>query len=127
MQEPLKEQILRNLTDTSKLNTTIKINVTKKINELKIKEDKLLDFYLEGKLTQEITVAFYIYFIRSSRIGNLLPAGKSKIPCFNLFIHKFSRHLDCRTPGQKRQYFYDTFGSLQKDYIGLFIKIPEGF
>ena len=54
MQEPLKEQILRNLTDTSKLNTTIKINVTKKINELKIKEDKLLDFYLEGKLTQEI-------------------------------------------------------------------------
>ena len=74
-----------------------------------------------------ITVAFYIYFIRSSRIGNLLPAGKSKIPCFNLFIHKFSRHLDCRTPGQKRQYFYDTFGSLQKDYIGLFIKIPEGF
>lgn len=28
--------------------------MTKKINELKIKEDKLLDFYLEGKLTQEI-------------------------------------------------------------------------
>ena len=54
MQEPLKEQILRSLTDTSKLNTTIKINVTKKINELKIKEDKLLDFYLEGKLTQDI-------------------------------------------------------------------------
>ena len=47
MQEPLKEQILRSLTDTSKLNTTIKINVTKKINELKIKEDKLLDFYLD--------------------------------------------------------------------------------
>ena len=54
MQEPLKEQILRSLTDTSKLNTTIKINVTKKINELKVKEDKLLDFYLEGKLTQDI-------------------------------------------------------------------------
>lgn len=54
MQEPLKEQILRSLTDTSKLNTTIKINVTKKINELKIKEDKLLDFYLESKLTQEV-------------------------------------------------------------------------
>ena len=28
--------------------------MTKKINELKIKEDKLLDFYLEGKLTQDI-------------------------------------------------------------------------
>lgn len=54
MQEPLKEQILHSLTDTSKLNITIKINITKKINELKIKEDKLLDFYLEGKLTQEI-------------------------------------------------------------------------
>lgn len=47
MQEPLKEQILRNLTDTSKLNTTIKINVTKKINELKIKEDKLLQAHIK--------------------------------------------------------------------------------
>ena len=28
--------------------------MTKKINELQIKEDKLLDFYLECKLTQEI-------------------------------------------------------------------------
>ena len=54
LQEPLKKQILNDLTDTSKLNTTIKNNVTKKINELKIKEDKLLDFYLECKLTQDI-------------------------------------------------------------------------
>ncbi len=54
MQELLKEQIIHNLNDTATLNTTIKNNVTKKINELKIKEDKLLDFYLEGKLTQDI-------------------------------------------------------------------------
>ena len=54
LQELLKKQIIHDLTDTSKLNSTIKTNVTKKINELKIKEDKLLDFYLEGKLTQDI-------------------------------------------------------------------------
>lgn len=54
MQELLKEQIIHNLNDTATLNTTIKTNITKKINELKIKEDKLLDFYLESKLTQEI-------------------------------------------------------------------------
>lgn len=34
--------------------TAVKKNGTKKINELKNKEDKLLDFYLEGKLTQDI-------------------------------------------------------------------------
>lgn len=28
--------------------------MSQKINELKVKEDKLLDFYLEGKLTQDI-------------------------------------------------------------------------
>lgn len=54
MQELLKEQIIHNLNDTATLNTTIKTNITKKINELKIKEDKLLDFYLESKLTQDI-------------------------------------------------------------------------
>ena len=54
MQELLKEQIIHNLNDTATLNTTIKTNITKKINELKIKEDKLLDFYLESKLTQEV-------------------------------------------------------------------------
>ena len=54
LQEALKNQIVKDLNDTAKLNTTIKTNITKKINELKVKEDKLLDFYLEGKLTQAI-------------------------------------------------------------------------
>lgn len=52
MQEALKEKLLKDLNDTSRFNATIKRSITNKLNELKAKEDKLLDFYLEGKLPQ---------------------------------------------------------------------------
>ena len=54
LQELLKKQIIHDLTDTSKLNSTIKTNVTKKINELKIMQDKLLDYLLVHKLTDDV-------------------------------------------------------------------------
>ena len=53
LHEPLKKQILNDLTDTSKLNSTIKTNVTKKINELKIMQDQLLDCLLTHQITGE--------------------------------------------------------------------------
>lgn len=52
MQELLKQNLLKDLNDTSRFNASIKRNITNKLNELKTKEDKLLDFYLEGKLPQ---------------------------------------------------------------------------
>lgn len=52
LQEALKNQLLKNLNDTSQFNARFKANITNKINELKAKEDNLLDFYLEGKLPQ---------------------------------------------------------------------------
>ena len=52
LQEVLKKQLLKNLNDTSQFNAAFKSRTINKINELKIKEDALLDFYLEGKLPQ---------------------------------------------------------------------------
>ncbi len=53
MQTLLKQKLTKDLTDTSSLNATLKGNITRNLAELKVKEDKLLDFYLEGKLPQE--------------------------------------------------------------------------
>lgn len=52
LQETLKNQLLKNLNETSQFNATFKSRITSKLNELKIKENNLLDFYLEGKLPQ---------------------------------------------------------------------------
>lgn len=52
LQEILKQHLTKKLNDTAKFNTILKINITNKLTELKQKEDKLLDFYLEGKLPQ---------------------------------------------------------------------------
>lgn len=52
LQESLQKIITKDLTDTSVFNRNIKANITSKLTELKVKEDKLLDFYLEGKLPQ---------------------------------------------------------------------------
>lgn len=52
LQEALKNQLLKNLNETSQINAAFKSRMTSKLNELKIKEDNLLDFYLEGKLPQ---------------------------------------------------------------------------
>lgn len=52
LQEVLKKQLLKNLNDTSQFNAIFKANITSKLNELKFKEENLLDFYLEGKLSQ---------------------------------------------------------------------------
>ena len=48
----LQQHLIKQLNDTAQFNTTLKANITKKLMELKIKEDKLLDFYLDGKLSQ---------------------------------------------------------------------------
>lgn len=52
LQEALKKQFLKNLNDTSQFNAMFKAKITNNINELKVKEDNLLDFYLERKLPQ---------------------------------------------------------------------------
>lgn len=52
LQEALKKQLLKNLNETSQVNATFKANITSKLNDLKVKENNLLDFYLEGKLPQ---------------------------------------------------------------------------
>ncbi|MBR1825964.1 MAG: recombinase family protein [Alphaproteobacteria bacterium] len=52
LQELLQKHLIKQLNDTAQFNTTLKSNITKQLTELKIKEDKLLDFYLEGKLSQ---------------------------------------------------------------------------
>lgn len=52
LQEALKSQLLKNLNDTSQFNAAFKAKITSKLNELKVKEDNLLDFYLEEKLPQ---------------------------------------------------------------------------
>lgn len=52
LQETLKKQLLQELNDTSRFNAIIKTNITNQLTELKVKEDKLLDFYLEEKLPQ---------------------------------------------------------------------------
>lgn len=53
LQELLKQKLLQELNDTSAFNKTMKSNITSKLNEIKFKEDNLLDFYLEGKLSQD--------------------------------------------------------------------------
>ncbi|MFR8206680.1 MAG: recombinase family protein [Alphaproteobacteria bacterium] len=52
LQEALKKQLLKNLNETSQVNAAFKANITSKLNDLKVKENNLLDFYLEGKLPQ---------------------------------------------------------------------------
>lgn len=52
LQESLQKHLIKQLNDTAKFNTRLKTDITNKLTDLKIKEDKLLDFYLEGKLTQ---------------------------------------------------------------------------
>lgn len=52
LQEIVKEKLTQELNDTSAFNKTMKTNITKQLNELKVKEDNLLDYYLEGKLPQ---------------------------------------------------------------------------
>lgn len=52
LQEAVKNKLIQDLNDTSSFNKKMKTNITNKLTELKIKEDNLLDFYLEGKLPQ---------------------------------------------------------------------------
>ena len=54
LQKVLKNQLIKDLDDTSAFNKIMKTNISNKLTELKVKEDKALDFYLEGKLSQEI-------------------------------------------------------------------------
>ncbi|MBQ8465508.1 MAG: recombinase family protein [Alphaproteobacteria bacterium] len=53
LQELLKQKLLQELNDTSAFNKKMKSDITNKLNEIKFKEDNLLDFYLEGKLSQD--------------------------------------------------------------------------
>ena len=52
LQEVVKNKLVQDLNDTSVFNKKMKTNITNKLTELKIKEDNLLDFYLEDKLPQ---------------------------------------------------------------------------
>ena len=52
VQEALKEQLFKQLNDISQFNATFKSRITNNINDLRVKENNLLDFYLEGKLPQ---------------------------------------------------------------------------
>lgn len=53
LQEIVKEKLTQELNDTSVFNKTMKTNITKQLNELKVKDDNLLDYYLEGGLPKE--------------------------------------------------------------------------
>ena len=53
LQEIVKEKLTQELNDTSAFNKTMKTNITKQLNELKVKDDNLLDYYLEGGLPKE--------------------------------------------------------------------------
>lgn len=52
IQESLKKKLLKDLNQTAAFNASIKSNTTNLLTSLKQKEDRLLDFYLEGKLDQ---------------------------------------------------------------------------
>lgn len=52
IQEALRKQLLKDMSDMSSFNSVMKTRITNNLNELKIKENKLLDFYLENKLPQ---------------------------------------------------------------------------
>ena len=50
--EALKNKLLKDLKETATFNAGIKSNTTNLLTALKQKEDRLLDFYLEGKFEQ---------------------------------------------------------------------------
>ena len=52
IQELLKKKLLKDLNQTAAFNASVKSNTTNLLTALKLKEDRLLDFYLEGKLNQ---------------------------------------------------------------------------
>ena len=52
IQEALKNKLLKDLKETATFNAGVKSNTTNLLTALKQKEDRLLDFYLEGKLEQ---------------------------------------------------------------------------
>lgn len=52
IQELLKKKLLKDLNQTANFNASVKSNTTNLLTALKLKEDRLLDFYLEGKLNQ---------------------------------------------------------------------------
>lgn len=52
IQELLKKKLLKDLNQTAAFNTSVKSNTTNLLTALKLKEDRLLDFYLESKLEQ---------------------------------------------------------------------------
>ena len=54
LQQLLKKKLLKDLNQTAAFNTSVKSNTTNLLTALKLKEDRLLDFYLEGKLNQAI-------------------------------------------------------------------------
>ena len=54
IQEALKNKLLKDLNQTATFNAGVKSNTTNLLTALKQKEDRLLDFYLECKLTQDI-------------------------------------------------------------------------
>lgn len=87
LQTLLKQKLTKDLTDTSSLNATLKGNITRNLAELKVKEDKLLDFYLEGKLPQET------YDLKKAAIDKEIAGTRSnrrKIP-----DHKQRNKEDC--------------------------------
>lgn len=52
IQDALKNKLLKDLKETATFNAGVKSNTTNLLTALKQKEDRLLDFYLEGKLEQ---------------------------------------------------------------------------
>lgn len=54
IQELLKNNLQKDLSDTSRLNASLKENIANKLRDLAQKEDTLLDYYLEGKLQQNV-------------------------------------------------------------------------
>lgn len=52
IQESLKKKLLKDLNQTANFNASVHANTTNLLTDLKQKEDRLLDFYLEGKLDQ---------------------------------------------------------------------------
>lgn len=54
LQEDLRKQCLKGLNDTTQFNKVFKIKLTNEINDLRLKEERILDFYLEQKVSQDI-------------------------------------------------------------------------
>lgn len=53
LQAILKQHVVKTLNNTANFNANLKGNITNKLNELKIKEDRLLDCFLDGTFTKE--------------------------------------------------------------------------